>query len=486
MSQHKKILFVSSEVSPFAKTGGLADVLGALPEAIAKEGHDVRVVMPLYRCIREQYGEQLQFMRWSMIRMGWRSLYSGLFRMEYQGITHYFIDNEYYFGFDEIYKEYNFDIERFCFFQRAVLEVLGAPMDFMPDILHLNDWQTGLIPCLIEAHYRPFGYLQQVKTVFTIHNLRYQGIHGADRIADLCDLPQNYLTEYGILKDGNANMMKAGIVYADRITTVSPSYAEEIMTPYYGEGLDGVLRSFSYKLRGILNGIDMTVFDPKTDPQLPQAYSVDHWQEDKRRCKEALQAQLGLPVRGDVPFFSMITRLVDQKGLDLFLCIADEFLNEDIQCVILGTGNYSYEDALRQLEQRHPDRFRACIYFDPKLSNRLYAASDFFLMPSLFEPCGLSQMISMRYGTLPIVRETGGLQDTVVPYNQYTGEGNGFSFQNINAHELLFTAKRAMEMYRDPNQREAYERLVTTAMREDWSWTRSAQTYLQLYDELGA
>ncbi|MDO5732166.1 MAG: glycogen synthase GlgA [Eubacteriales bacterium] len=477
-----KILFVASEVAPFAQTGGLADVMGALPKFLVQKGIDARVILPLYRCVREKFGPELQFVRWSMIRMGWRSLYSGLFRLERDGVTYYFIDNEYYFGHEEIYKDYAFDIERFCFFQRAVLEVIGLPMDFSPDILHCNDWQTGLIPCLIDAHYRPYGYLEKLKTVFTIHNLRYQGIHGLERIADFCDLPNSYLTEYGVLKDGVPNMMKAGIVYADEVTTVSPSYAQEIFNDYYGEGLEGVLRSFSHKIHGILNGIDVEHYNPETDPELPQNYSVKTAKSGKAACKEAVQRELGFDV-SKRPLLSMITRLVEQKGLDLFLHIAEELMSQDIQMVVLGTGEYHYEEALRRLEARYPDRFRACIFFDRALSNRLYAASDLFLMPSLFEPCGLSQMIAMRYGSIPIVRETGGLRDSVIPYNQYTGEGTGFSFANINAHELLFTTNRALEIYRSEDPK-IWEHLVQTAMSEDFSWTRSAEAYIQRYHDL--
>ncbi len=485
MSEARKVLFVSSEAVPFAKTGGLADVVGALPRTLCELGVDARVILPLYRRIRENFSGRLEFVRWSMIRMGWRSLYSGLFRLEHEGVIFYFIDNEYYFGHDEIYKEYSFDIERFCFFQRAVLEVLGEPMDFMPDILHCNDWQSGLIPCLIEAHYKPYGYLTEIKTIYTIHNLRYQGIHGVERIADYCDLPNSFLTEYGVLKDGVPNMMKAGIVYSDRVTTVSPSYSKEIFSDYYGEGLDAILRTFSYKLSGILNGIDVDKFSPENDPDLVRNYGLEDYKEGKLVNKRALQEELGLEVNDNVPLFSMITRLVDQKGIDLFLHIADELMQENIQCVVLGTGEYHYEENLRRLEARYPGKFRACIFFDPKLSNRIYAASDFFLMPSLFEPCGLSQMISMRYGTLPIVRETGGLKDTVVPYNRFTGEGNGFSFTNINAHELLFTSKRAIELYYSEDKFK-FEALIEQAMKEDFSWSRSAKEYKDLYESLYA
>lgn len=480
-----KVLFISSEVAPFAKTGGLADVVGVLPETLNRIGGiDARVILPLYRRIRENYSEELEFVRWSMIRMGWRSLYAGLFRLVKNDTTYYFIDNEYYFGFHDIYKEYSFDIERFCFFQRAVLECLGSPMDFEPDILHCNDWQSGLIPTLLEAHYRPYGFHNNMRTIFTIHNLRYQGIHGVERIADLCDLSPAFMNEYGVLMDGVPNMMKAGIVYADMVTTVSPNYANEIMTDYYGEGLNGVLANYSYKLRGILNGIDVETYNPETDSHIAQNYTLDSYLEGKKANKNQLQSELSLPVNDEIPLVSMITRLTDQKGLDLFLYIADELMQEDIQCVILGTGEAQYEEALRALEGRYPDKVRALIYFGGEMSHKIYAGADIFLMPSLFEPCGLSQMISMRYGTVPVVRETGGLSDTVQAYNMYTGEGNGFSFTNINAHELLFTTKRAIEYYLKRGEDPAWKNLVTTGMETDFSWTKSGHSYIELYRQV--
>jgi starch synthase len=477
-----KILFATSELAPLAKSGGLGDVAGALPQSLVKLGHEVKVIMPLYKVIKSKYEDQLKFVRWSMIKLGWRTMYSGLLTMDFNGVQIYFIDNEYYFGHDQLYIEYSFDIERFSFFQLAVLDAMGEPMSFEPDILHLNDWQCGMIPCLLDANYKPYGKHENVRTVFTIHNLKYQGIHGRERILDLLDIPDRYLTENGVLKDGVPNYMKSALVYADRITTVSPTYAREILTDYYGEGLNGVLSEQNWKLSGILNGIDTDAYDPVSDKELTANYSVDNWRDGKAACKSALQSELGLPQKPDTPMAAMITRLVDQKGLDLLLHILDELLEEDIQFVLLGTGNPYYEEALRQAAEKKPEKMAARLTFSLPLSNRIYAAADMFLMPSLFEPCGLSQLISMRYGTIPVVRETGGLVDTVLPYNQYDGTGTGFSFANINAHEFLFTTKYACEVYRETP--EAWQEMVVRAMSGDYSWSRSAQKYADLYEDL--
>jgi starch synthase len=477
-----KILFATSELAPLAKSGGLGDVAGALPQSLVKLGHEVKVIMPLYKVIKSKYEDQLKFVRWSMIKLGWRTMYSGLLTMDFNGVQIYFIDNEYYFGHDQLYIEYSFDIERFSFFQLAVSDAMGEQMSFEPDILHLNDWQCGMIPCLLDANYKPYGKHENVRTVFTIHNLKYQGIHGRERILDLLDIPDRYLTENGVLKDGVPNYMKSALVYADRITTVSPTYAREILTDYYGEGLNGVLSEQNWKLSGILNGIDTAAYDPVSDKELTANYSVDNWRDGKAACKSALQSELGLPQKPDTPMAAMITRLVDQKGLDLLLHILDELLEEDIQFVLLGTGNPYYEEALRQAAEKKPEKMAARLTFSLPLSNRIYAAADMFLMPSLFEPCGLSQLISMRYGTIPVVRETGGLVDTVLPYNQYDGTGTGFSFANINAHEFLFTTKYACEVYRETP--EAWQEMVVRAMSGDYSWSRSAQKYADLYEDL--
>lgn len=474
-----RILFVSSEMSPLAKSGGLGDVVGALPRALRKLGHDARVVIPLYRRIKDRFGHELEFMRWSMTKMGWRTMYNGLFRMEVDGVPVYLIDNEFYFGHEQLYVDYSFDIERFSFFQRAVLEVMGEAMGFEPQILHLNDWQTGMIPVVLEAHYKPHGFHSGVQSILTVHNLKYQGIHGRERIQDLLDLEDRYLSEAAVMKDGAPNFLKAGILYSNRVTTVSPTYAQEMMMDYYGEGLNGILGAQRWKVCGILNGIDEESYNPESDPHLVRNYGKRSWKSGKAANKLALQKELGLPEGKDVPLLAFISRLVDQKGVDLLLYIMEELMQEDVQLAVLGTGDERYEQALLAAAERHPDKMRTKILFEEALARRIYAASDAFLMPSLFEPCGLSQMIAMRYGSLPIVRETGGLRDTVQCYNQYDGSGNGFSFANINAHELLFTTQHALQLYRD--QRAAWDKLVRTAMKGNFSWSESARQYLALY-----
>lgn len=474
------ILFVTPEMAPLAKAGGLGDVAGALPKAIRELGQDVRVIMPLYKQIKDRYGDQLKFIRWSMNKLGWRTMYSGLFTMEVDGVPVYFIDNEYYFGHESLYLDYAFDIERFSFFQRAVLEVLGEPMKFEPDILHLNDWQCGMIPVLLEAHYKTHGYHTNVQCIYTIHNLKFQGIHGKERIQDLMELQDRYMTEAGVLKDGVPNFMKSGILYSNRVTTVSPTYSKEIKEDYYGEGLNDLLSAQSWKIVGILNGIDVKSYNPETDEELVQNYNMRTFKKGKSTCKLALQEELGLEQDAEIPMLVMISRLTSQKGLDLLLHISEELLEDDIQLVILGTGDEFYENAFHDLEWYHPDKVRSLIMFDEALARRLYASADLFLMPSMFEPCGLGQMIAMRYGSLPVVRETGGLKDTVIPYNKYEGTGTGFSFTNINAHEFLFAIKNALDVYN--NYPDSWDQLIRQAMNQDFSWENSAKRYVDLYD----
>lgn len=475
-----KVLLVTSELAPLAKAGGLGDVAGALPQRLRKIGVDIRCILPLYKQIKDKYTDKLDFLGWKMVRMGWRTLYCGVYRMDFNEVPIYFIDNEYYFGHNQLYIEYTFDVERFSFFQRAVLEVIGDPMDFEPDILHLNDWQSGMIPALMEAHYRPFGKFNQMKTVYTIHNLKYQGIHSYDLIADMMELPDRIMSEYGVLKDGVPNFMKAGIVYADRVTTVSPTYAGEIMTEYFGEGLNWLLQSMAYKVSGILNGIDVDSYDPATDKYIAANYDRNTWGEGKADCKEALQKEMELTVDPEIPLAVMISRLVDQKGVDLLLHVLDEMLDDGIQVVILGTGDPEYEHRFWHMGAFRGGRLTVRLEFDQALSHRMYAGADMFLMPSLFEPCGLSQMISMRYGTIPVVRATGGLKDTVTPFNVETGEGNGFSFPNINAHDFLFLTKEAAKIYREKPQ--SWAQLVDNAMKGDYSWDKSAQQYKDLFE----
>ncbi len=478
-----KVLLITSELAPLAKAGGLGDVAGALPSRLRNIGVDIRCVLPLYKQIKDKYTDKLQFLNWKMVRMGWRTLYCGLYQMDFNGVPIYFIDNEYYFGHSQLYLEYTFDIERYSFFQRAILECIGEPMDFEPDILHCNDWQSGMIPALLEAHYRPYGKFTNLRTVYTIHNLKYQGIHSFDYVADMMEFPDRIMSEFGVLKDGVPNFMKAGIVYADRVTTVSPSYAEEIMTDYFGEGLNWLLQSMAYKVSGILNGIDVDAYDPMTDKYLAKNYSRTDL-AGKAACKAALQKELGLTVDPKAPLAVMISRLVDQKGVELLLRVLDEMLDAGIQVAVLGTGDPEFEHRFWHMGAFRSTKLAVKLEFDQALSHRMYAGADMFLMPSLFEPCGLSQMISMRYGTIPVVRETGGLKDTVEPFNVVTGEGNGFSFPNINAHDFLYLTKFAADIYCDEPKK--WDKLVDNAMSGDYSWDKSALAYQELFTNLMA
>lgn len=479
---NKRILFATAECAPFAKVGGLADVASSLPRALRQEGVDIRVIMPLYKKIKIKYQKDLQFVRWTMLRLGWRTVYAGLFTMTYEGVPYYFIDNEFYFCYDEIYVEYNFDIERYVFFQRAVLECMGEAMDFYPDILHCNDWQTGLLPVLLEAHYKPASYWKNLKTVLTIHNLKYQGLYDYEKIADLCDLSHEFLNDYGVTKEGVPNFLKAGLVYSNAITTVSPSYAEEIQNPFYGEGLEYIVQNYAYKLHGILNGLGTEEFDPQKDTYLVKTFDAKTVFAHKPENKLALQKRLGLQEDVSLPLIGMVSRLVDQKGIDLILHVLQEILDIPCQVVILGTGEAKYEGALRYFEQHNPGKMVAYISYNNEVAHQIYASSDLFLMPSLFEPCGLSQLISMRYGTIPVVRETGGLKDTVQAYNYEEHTGTGFSFANINAHELLFCLQRACKLYKE--EPEQWKGLMLRAMNVDSTWSKSAKEYMALYKRL--
>ena len=479
MEKSIKVLLASSECSPFVKVGGLADVVGSLPVELNKQGVDARVIIPLYKKIKVKYNDKLQFLGWKMVHMGWRSLYAGLFSMEMNGVTFYFVDNEYYFNFDQIYVDYVFDIERYCFYQRAVLDFMGDFMNFEPNVLHCNDWQTGMMPMLLDCHFKKHGYHNDVQTVYTIHNLKYQGVHSTDVVREMLDLPDDYLRDDFCIKDKAINFMKAGIVFSNSVTTVSPTYAYEIMTDYYGEGLNGTLQKYAYKVSGILNGINEQEYDPSVDGKIPAKYSVKDYEKGKAACKKSLQEQLGLDVNPGAPLCAMISRLVDQKGLDLLLYVLEEMLYDGMQIVILGTGDPYYERALTDIANRNHGKMCACIDFDSGLAHTIYAGADIFLMPSLFEPCGLSQLVSMAYGTVPVVRETGGLKDTVTPYNEYTGEGNGFSFANINAHEFLFVTKYAADLYR--HHKDVWNKLIETGMKGDYSWKKSAGEYAGLY-----
>ncbi len=473
-----KILMCSSEVAPFAKSGGLGDVLGALPQALSKLGHDVRVVLPKYGCIPQEYREQMEFLFFIYIPLGWRRKYCGVFRLVREGVTYYFIDNEYYFGDPYLYK-WN-DLERFAFYDKACLEILRH-LDFKPDILHCHDWQAGMVPVLLNAYYVRDEFYQGIKTVFTIHNLRYQGVYSMDIVADFFSLDSSFFTEDKLEFHGCANLLKGGIVYSDYVTTVSPTYAGEIQTPEGGERLNGLLSAREQSLFGIINGIDVEEYNPKTDKYIFENFDLRNLVNKKKENKMRLQEQLGLPVDGDKAMIGIVSRLVDQKGFDIIAEAMGQLMEMDIQLVVLGTGESRYEELFRQNAWFHPDKVSANITFSNELAHKIYAACDLFLMPSMFEPCGLSQMIAMAYGTIPIVRETGGLRDSVQPFNEFTGEGNGFSFGAYSAYEMLQVIRLALRFF---SEKETWVPLMKRAMKTDFSWKNSAQQYSKMYQQL--
>ncbi len=471
------ILFAASECVPFIKTGGLADVTGALSVTLAQKGHDVRVMLPLYAAIPEEYVRQMHHVIDFDVQLGWRKQYCGIEELKRDGVTYYFVDNKYYFGRSYVYGLGGDEYERFGFFCRAVLNALPL-LNFRPDVIHANDWQTGMVPALLKIQYAHLPFFADIRTVYTIHNLQYQGVFGIDQFKDIFSLPDDVFTADKLEHFGSASFMKAGLVYADEITTVSPSYAEEIQTAYYGERLDGLLRAKRNHLSGVLNGIDVVDYNPATDKNLAAHYSADA-PENKAACKRALQEMLGLEVRDSVPVIGMVGRLTAQKGLDLVDHIIGELMQEDVQLVVLGMGDARYFNLFSWAEQRYQGRVAARFQMDHQLAHRIYAGADMFLMPSQFEPCGLSQMIALRYGTVPIVRETGGLRDTVLSYNDANGAGNGFTFFNYNAHDMLYTIRRALYFYH--NRRDIWTLLMRRGMEGDYSWNHSAETYLSLY-----
>lgn len=477
----KKILFAVSECVPFIKTGGLADVAGSLPKYFDKEDYDVRVVMPKYTCIHDKYRNEMQYMKHFYTSFLWREQYVGIFSLVKDGVTFYFIDNEFYFSGSWPYGSMFDDIEKFAFFSKMTLSILPQ-IDFRPDIIHCHDWQTGLIPVYLNDSFQNDPFFRNIKTVFTIHNLKFQGVWGVDTMMQKTELPPYYFTSDKLEAYSNGNMLKGGLVYSDRITTVSPTYAEEIKTTFYGEGLDGLLRAKSGQLCGILNGIDTGFYDPFIDPDIHARYNAGNVIKMKAENKKALQRKFGLKEDPDAFLIGIVSRLTDQKGFDLIDCVMHEICDTDVQLVILGTGEKRYEDMFRYYAELYPDRVSTQIYYSEALSHEIYASADAFLMPSLFEPCGLSQLMSLRYGTLPIVRETGGLKDTVKPYNEITGEGTGFSFANYNAHEMLGIIRYAKYVYE--HDREAWNKMVIRAMKEDFSWKASAKEYARMYDEL--
>lgn len=478
-SKKMQIVFASAECAPFVKTGGLGDVAGSLPAALVRAGAEVIVMVPKYATIKDEYKAQMEHFSDFYVSLGWRNEYCGLEKLEHDGVTYMFIDNERYFARDYPYGFFD-DGERFAFFSKAITESLQhLPAGFECDILHCNDWQTALAPVFLREFYQGLPLYDRVKTVFSIHNVAFQGQFSDTVMEDILGVAHIPAAASQLRCDAcSINYMLGALRYADAITTVSPTYANEIQTPEFGEGLDGVLRERSYALQGILNGIDVAGFDPATDKRIAANYTVDD-RGGKAVCKAKLQEELGLEVRDDRPLMVMVTRLTRQKGLDLVMYALDRILAGGVQVTVLGTGDRDYEDGLRYFQDKYPGTMAARIEFDPALSQRMYAAADMFLMPSKFEPCGLSQIIAMRYGTLPIVRETGGLKDTVQPYNEFTGEGTGFSFSNFNGDEMGDAVFRAARLFWD--NRDAWNQLVTQAMSQDFSWTRSADKYLDLY-----
>lgn len=478
-SKKMQIVFASAECAPFVKTGGLGDVAGSLPAALVRAGAEVIVMVPKYATIKDEYKAQMEHFADFYVSLGWRNEYCGLEKLEHDGVTYMFVDNERYFARDYPYGFFD-DGERFAFFSKAITESLQhLPAGFECDILHCNDWQTALAPVFLREFYQGLPLYDRVKTVFSIHNVAFQGQFSDTVMEDILGVAHIPAAATQLRCDAcSINYMLGALRYADAITTVSPTYANEIQTPEFGEGLDGVLRERSYALQGILNGIDVAGFDPATDKRIAANYTVED-RSGKAVCKAKLQEELGLEVRDDRPLMVMVTRLTRQKGMDLVMYALDRILAGGVQVAVLGTGDRDYEDGLRYFQDKYPGTMAARIEFDPALSQRMYAAADMFLMPSKFEPCGLSQIIAMRYGTLPMVRETGGLKDTVIPYNEFTGEGTGFSFTNFNGDEMGDAVFRAARLFWD--NRDAWNQLVTQAMSQDFSWTRSADKYLDLY-----
>lgn len=473
-----RVLIAAAECAPLSKTGGLADVVGTLPRSLAELGVDARVITPCHRVIKEKYGDKIEHMFSFSVDLGWRSQYVGVEKLVLDGVVIYLIDNEYYFG-DRIYRGGEAEGEQYAFFTRAVLDAIPN-LGFFPDVLHCNDWHTGMLPMLLKTQY---GYFDQgrIKTLLSIHNIAYQGKFGFDFFRDLLGVENRYFTPEFMEINGCAAFLKAGCVFADRLSTVSPSYADELCTPFFGEGLEGILSARRHELTGILNGIDTRSFNPFSDTLITRRFDRGHL-AGKRVCKESLMFDMGLNAPADTPLIAMVTRMTRQKGFDLVERVLDELMGLDICFMLLGTGDREYEEFMRAAEARHRGRVCSYIGYNEGLAHRIYAGADMLLMPSLFEPCGLSQMIAMRYGTLPIVRETGGLRDSVAPYNQYTGEGTGFSFANYNAHEMKATIENAVRLYRE--QPDAWLKLQRSAMQQDFSFGRSALDYVRLYIDL--
>ncbi len=477
----KKVLFIASECVPFIKTGGLADVVGSLPKYFSKEEYDVRVMLPKYLAISSEYSDKMVYKTHFYMDLAWRNQYVGVFELEHEGVTFYFIDNEYYFSGPNPYGNIYEDVEKFAFFCKAALSSLPQ-IPFQPDIIHCHDWQTGLVPVYLKDSFCRDLFYGSMKTIMTIHNLKFQGIWDLETIQNITGLPDYLFTPDKLEAYGDANYLKGGLVYADVITTVSDTYAEEIKTPFYGEGLEGLIRARSNSLRGIVNGLDYEEYNPETDPLIVKNYNAINFRKEKIKNKRALQTELGLK-RDDKAFMiGIVSRLTDQKGFDLIDYMIEEICTEDVQLVVLGTGTPKYENLFRHYAWKYKDRVSANIYYNNERAHRIYAACDAFLMPSLFEPCGLSQLMSLRYGTVPIVRETGGLRDTVIPYNEYESTGTGFSFSNYNAHEMLNTIRYAKYIYY--TKKREWNKLIDRGMAMDFSWKNSAKKYESMYNDM--
>ena len=477
----KNVLFIASEAAPFIKTGGLADVVGSLPKYFDKTKYDVRVMIPKYKCMHQKYKDMMRYMTNFYVDLAWRRQYVGIFEMVYEGVHFYFIDNEFYFNGYKPYGYIHQDIEKFGFFCKASLSAIPL-IGFKPDIIHCHDWQTGIIPVYLKERFHEGEFFRDMKSIMTIHNLKFQGIYDVKTIKDVTGLPDSFFTPDKLEAYKDANFLKGGIVYADKITTVSNSYAQEIKTPFYGEKLDGLLRARSHDLWGIVNGIDYNEFNPETDYRVGHKYNQITFRKEKNKNKMDLQRDLGLEVNPNKFMVGIVSRLTDQKGFDLIAYVMDELCKDDMQLVVLGTGEERYENMFRHFDWKYNNRVSANIYYSEDMSHRIYAACDAFLMPSLFEPCGLSQLMALRYGTVPIVRETGGLKDTVEPYNCYESTGTGFSFSNYNAHEMLNTVNYAKYVYYN-NKRE-WNKIVDRGMLRDFSWKNSALKYQELYDSM--
>jgi starch synthase len=478
----KKILFAASEGVPFIKTGGLADVVGSLPECIDRKYFDVRVILPKYACMRQEMKDKMEYVTHFYMDYNWKNEYVGILKAEAEGITYYFIDSEYYFsGFKPYGDNVLFEIEKFAYFSKAVLSALKL-IDFQPNVIHCHDWQTGLIPVYLKERFGGDLFYHDIKTVMTIHNLKFQGRWDVKAVQSMTGLSDYFFTSDKLECYKDANLLKGGLVYADAITTVSETYAKEILTDFYGEGLNGLLQARVNDLRGIVNGIDYDEYNPMTDKFIVKPYNARDFRKEKVKNKLALQEQLGLTKGENKMMIGLISRLTDQKGLDLVSYVMDELCQDDIQIVVLGTGEDRYENMFRHFDWKYQNKVSANIYYSEELSHRIYAASDAFLMPSLFEPCGLSQLMSLRYGTIPIVRETGGLKDTVEPYNEFESTGTGFSFTNYNAHEMLRTIRYAEHVYYD--RKREWNKMVDRAMAADFSWDVSAKKYQEMYDWL--